>query len=324
LVSLCSEFFGLLNNICSKKKHDGLLLSGGLDSSILAYHLKPDKAITIIVDNPDNSKDYFYSNLIAEKNYVDKHFKIIISFEEILSNIEALIKDYKTFDPIFLKNSVVQLSGFQWAKKLNMNSVVVGDGADELFAGYNFLHKYIEDKKKITDKIESIIQNMNFFSEEFSKKIGLRIFLPYLEDEMIGFSKKIPLDYKIAKHEGELFGKYFMRKCYEDILGKEIVWRKKMALQDGSGAYKLENYIENNIIKDDIEFNKQIEKIRLAECVEIRSKEHLYFYRIYRKYYKPPINEIENFENIKKCKYCNSLFRWSGNFCKVCGGFPVF
>jgi asparagine synthase (glutamine-hydrolysing) len=175
----------------------------------------------------------------------------------------------------------------------------------------------------ITDKIEFIIQNMNFFSQEFSEKTGLSIFLPYLETEIIRFSKKIPLDDKIAKHDGELFGKYFMRKCYEDILGKEIVWRKKTALQDGSGAYKLEKYIENNIIKDDIEYKNEIEKIRSDEYVEVRSKEHLLFYKIYRKFYKPPFNDQENL-NTKKCKYCSSLFRWRGNFCKVCGGFPVF
>ena len=326
---LCSGFRDILNITCNKKNHDGLLLSGGLDSSILAYHLKPKNAITITVDNRNNSQDYFYSTLIAEKKYVTEHHKIIISFEEILAKIEELIKDYKAFDPIFLKNSVIQLIGFHWAQKLKIKSLVVGDGADELFAGYNFLHKYMEDRKKITEKIDFIIENMNFFSTQFSLKTGYSIFLPFLESEIVQFSKKITLEEKISNHDdGTTFGKFFLRKCYEDILGKEIAWRKKTALQDGSGVYKLEKHIEKNILNDDKKYNEEIKKIKLNEHVIIRNKEHLYFYKIYRKFFNPPVDEEfikfgKDDTIIKKCQYCNSWFIWQGNFCKVCGSFPA-
>lgn len=323
---LCSEFIGLLNSVCNRKSPDGLLLSGGLDSSILAYHLKPKHAITIIVDNWDNSPDYFYSNLIQEKKYAKEHHKIIISFEEVIVNIEQLIKDYKTFDPIFLKNSVVQLIGFKFARGLKINSLAIGDGADELFAGYNFLHKYIGDFKKINNKIDYIIQNMDFFSVRFSKENGFNIFLPYLESEIVNYSKKITLQEKISSYKGILFGKFFLRKCYEKIIGKEIAWRKKAALQDGSGVHKLEQYIENNILKDDGKYNRDSEKIRANEGVKIRSKEHLFFYKTYRRFYKAPGDETnsEIADNTKKCKSCSSLFIWNGNFCKVCGAFPAY
>ena len=88
----------------------------------------------------------------------------------------------------------------------------------------------------------------------------------------------------------------------------------------------LENYIKNNILVDDNEYYKEIEKVKLEEGVEIRNKEHLYYYKIYRKFFKPPIDESSRFDNnsIRKCIYCNSLFKWKGNFCKICGGFPVY
>ena len=216
------------------------MLSGGLDSSIIAYHTRPRDSITITIDR--DSPDYFYSSLIVKKKYSINHHKIIVSFEEILTNIEELVKDFKTFDPIFLKNSVVQLMGFKTAKDLKINSLVLGDGADELFAGYNFLllNQYVNHPKKINQKINSIIKNMDFISLKLAKKIGLKIFLPFLEKEIVDFSYNITLDDKISKYNGIYYGKFFLRKCYEDILGKEIVWRKKTALEIGSGVTNLQ------------------------------------------------------------------------------------
>ena len=321
--NICSKFKEILTNICLRENHDGILLSGGLDSSILAYHTRPRDSITITIDK--NSPDYLYSSIIAEKKYSNKHHKIIVSFKEILTNIEELVKDFKTFDPIFLKNSVVQLIGFKTAKKLKINSLVIGDGADELFAGYNFLHQYINDPQIINQKINSIILNMDFFSLKLSKKINLKIFLPFLDQEIVDFSNTIALDNKISKYNEIFYGKFFLRRCYEDVLGKEIVWRKKTALENGSGVTNLKFHIENNLVTDYYYLNER-EKAKLEEGIEIRNKEHLYFYKIYRKFYKPPLEEFSAIDerDIKKCSYCNSVFKWNGNFCKVCGAFPVY
>lgn len=318
--STCCEFKNILTNICAKEDHDGILLSGGLDSSILAYHIKPKYSITISIDK--ESPDYFYSSLIAKKKYSINHHMINISYNEVLANIEELIEEFKTFDPIFLKNSVVQLIGFKIAKEMNIKSLVIGDGADELFAGYNFLHKYSEEPKRLEEKINSLIQNMDFFSIKFSNKLGLKIFLPFLQKEIAEFSQKITIKEKISKNDGTLYGKFFLRKCYEDILGKEIVWREKNALEKGSGFTNLKYYIENNMITDS-EYIVEEEKSK-SEGVEIQNKEHLYFYKIYKKFFRPPREDMPNESNtIKKCPFCKSLFLWKGNFCKVCGGYPV-
>jgi asparagine synthase (glutamine-hydrolysing) len=319
LESTCCEFKNILANICDKEGLDGILLSGGLDSSILAYHIKPKYSITILIDK--ESPDYFYSSLIAKK-YSINHKIINISYNEVLTNIEELIEEFKTFDPIFLKNSVVQLIGFKIAKEMNIGSLVIGDGADELFAGYNFLHKYAEEPEKLDKKMYTLNQNMDFFSIKFSNRIGLRIFLPFLEKEVAEFSQKITVKEKISKKDGTFYGKFFLRKCYEDILGKEIVWREKNAMEKGSGVTNLKYHIENNMVSDS-EFNVEEEKAK-SEGVEIRNKEHLYFYKIYRKFFRPPKEDLsKESKSIKECPSCKSMFLWKGNFCKVCGEYPV-
>jgi asparagine synthase (glutamine-hydrolysing) len=316
-----NKFVNILTDICIREKHDGILLSGGLDSSILAYHTRPKDAITVIIDS--NAPDYFYSSLIAnKKKYIMNHHIITTSFNDILSNIEELIKDFNTFDPIFLKNSVVQLQGLKTAKKLKIASLVIGDGADEIFAGYNFLLEYIGEPNIIESKINSLISDMDFVSIKLSDRLGLKIFLPFLEPEIIEFSKHITVEEKISNHHGNPYGKYFLRKCYENILGKEVVWREKTALENGSGVTFLNKYIDNTLLTN-YEYKDQKEKAKL-EGVEIRNKEHLWFYKTYRKFFSPPMeNKSIDEDNNKRCPYCKSIFLSKGKFCKICGAFPV-
>ena len=321
---LYDKFIELFLDICTFEKHDGILLSGGLDSSIIAYHTKPSNAITIVIN--ENSPDYYYSSVIYKKNFFKNHHIIFIDYKEIIFNIEELIRDFKTFDPIFLKNSVVQLIGFKKAKELKIRSLAIGDGADELFAGYNFFHKYINEPETITQKIEYVKKNMDFVSKTISNKINVNLFLPFLNQNIIDFSDQLKLNDKISIYEGKYFGKFFLRKCYEELLGKEIVWRKKTALENGSGVTNVQRYIENYLITD-LEYQKETKRIKLEEKVEIRNKEHLFFYQIFRKFVNEPIKddfiEGQEKENSKKCPHCNTNFIWNGNFCKICGAFPV-
>ncbi|MDQ4074582.1 MAG: asparagine synthase-related protein [Thermoproteota archaeon] len=288
-----------------------------MDSSILAFHLRPINAITLAIDN--KSTDHYYSSLIAKKFSIN-HLIITKTYSEILTYIEQLIQDFKTFDPIFLKNSVVQLIAIETAYKKNIKSLCLGDGADELFAGYNFLQKYINTPSIIEKKISYMTDNMDFFSKKISSKFGIKVLLPFVNNQVIELSKKIKTDQKISQYNGTVYGKFFLRKCYEDELGMKIVWRKKAALEEGSGVTNLGEYINNKL--DDNLFSIGVEKSK-EEGVAIRDKEHLFFYKLYRKYYQPPKKEFKK-NNPKKsdckiCTFCHSISSLNSSYCKICG-----
>ena len=92
---------------------------------------------------------------------------------------------------------------------------------------------------------------------------------------------------KVQEENGIKWGKYILRKAFEDELGS-LVWRSKMALEHGSEVNKASEFIEDAI--DDEEFRTE-RKSSVSEHVSIRTKEQLYYYRIYRSFFPPPFEE---------------------------------
>ena len=318
MLNLCSEFQELLHRACKKIHGESILLSGGLDSTLLLYYMRPRDAITISID--PYSPDYRYSSIVAKK-YSKNHYIVMPRIEEVCENLEELIRDFKTFDAIFLKNSVVQLIGFKEAIRLKANAIILGDGADELFGGYNFLSRYIKSPEILQTKLDEITKNMEFVSFELSRKYNIRIITPFLDEQIIKFSNSLPVKDKIATHNGIIYGKFFLRNCFRVILGEEIAWRRKEALESGSGIIKVLPYLENSITDKD--FLAGFKKAK-HERVLIRNKEHLFYYRIYRKFFDAPFHQIsDQLLKCKRCPFCNTLFIWKGSFCKTCGAYPV-
>ena len=95
------------------------------------------------------------------------------------------------------------------------------------------------------------------------------------------------------------------------------MWRSKMALEHGSEVNKASQFIEDAI--NDVEFRSE-KKISASEQVSIRTKEQLYYYRIYRQFFPPPFEERGS---SKRCPYCAACLREPGRYCDTCGSFPL-
>ena len=137
-----------------------------------------------------------------------------------------------------------------------------------------------------------------------------------MNEKVIKFSDTIPISKKINFREKEKFGKWILRETFEKELPRNIVWREKSPMQDGSGTVNLTELF-NAIITDEI-FSHKKTKILEEDGIYIRTKESLHYYECFRK-----SNIIINSNSDEKCPDCNYDVRADSKFCRMCGKFPI-
>ena len=312
--SLIDQCRRVLQSSVTECKSKWIALSGGLDSSILAYLLKDQKpqAITII------TKDFLGTDLTYAQ-IIAKHTKLPlslmqVSMEEMLDSINETIKILGNFNDIEIRNSIVPYIYLNSLKKKGVDSVITGDGADEVFAGYNFLLKKSEEE--LVEELKRIKKIMHFPSKDIAESLNMRVETPFLNEDVIEFSNSLPISKKINQKEEKRFGKWILREAFEKNLPENIIWREKSPMQDGSGTVNLTNLF-NTIITDDI-FSQKKTKILEEDGVYIRTKESLHYYECFRK-----SNSIKKSNSHEKCPDCNYVINLNSKFCRMCGKFPI-
>jgi len=300
-----------LKEIVKKYSDSSLLLSGGLDSSILACLMKPKFSIVTSLGN--DSMDIEYARRIARK-YSENHIECVVDFDDIIMTVPHIVKTFKTFDPLEIRNSAVIYLGLKTSRDQGFMSVVTGDGADELFAGYNYMQRYFSNLEKLQSILEDLWTIMKFSSRKIGESLGVVVNTPYLEKQFYSLATSIGIDEKVGEHENKKWGKFILRKTFEDEMGS-TVWRNKMALEQGSGFEKIS--VKFHDLIDDEEFNNESKRV-LIDGVKLKNKEHLYYYRIYESFFGSPVKEPCE---TKRCSFCSSCLTYP-KYCYTCGAFP--
>jgi len=311
-----TQIYAILDEVISQCEADWISLSGGLDSSIIGHFIKDRSPKAIVVITED-----FIASDLSYSQIVSKHLGIPLEIhnvrtEQILDGIENTIKILKNFNDIEIRNSVVMYMSLDALNKKGVKSVLTGDGADEIFAGYNFLLK--KSKTELTDELKRIKKIMHFSSQEIAKNFGIKIESPFLDDRVMEFAQSIPLSMKVKQKNQKVFGKYILRKTFEDYLPTSIVWREKSPMQEGAGTSGLTNLFETIIT--DAAFSEKTKEIKEKDNVTIRSKESLQYYQIFKENFDL---SKESDSNKKLCPDCTSEIDENSKFCRMCGKFPI-
>lgn len=285
---------------------EGILLSGGLDTSILATvasKYNPNlRAFTVAFRE---APDLEYSMKLAKQLNL-KHHILTLTEKNLMANIKPTIEILHSFDPMEIRNSVAIYSGLKFAKEY-VSSIMTGDGGDELFAGYSFLKTM--SKKELVEYSRRLYEIMHFSSTDLGRALEVQVRVPYLSQNIMSFAFVLNPDLKIRQG----VGKWILRKAFENDLPVEFVWRKKASIEYGSGMTLLMRIIETNI--EDEEFTQKKHEYE-REGVRIRDKEHLYYYEIYRKI----VGEIPSPKNSEiTCGGCGGGLPPNTSYCQICG-----
>ena len=158
---------------------------------------------------------------------------------------------------------------------------------------------------------------MHFSSVPLAKTLDIEIRTPFLDAEFLNYAKSVDPAKKIGEFSGKMWGKFILRKCFLEELGNQIVWRPKLAQEEGAATVNLKNFLETQF--NDISFRSRGEQAQ-AEGVIVRDKEHLYYYDAFRKYFPPP---QEDDCSDARCPGCNGCVLAKTKYCRTCGAFPI-
>jgi asparagine synthase (glutamine-hydrolysing) len=316
---VAAELRELLEKSVKKNLTKDMLFSGGIDTSILATIISKYVRIRgfTCAFKQANALDIKYAKLMAKRLNIE-HYMNPFDEDQVFDVIPDVVKVLESFDPMEVRNSITITIGLKFAKSYGSTKLITGDGADELFAGYHMYYRYVGNKEKLSDKLKRMWEIMAFSSVPLGKSLGIEVRAPFLDPEVQKFAMNMDPRYNVQEERGEVWGKWILRKAYEDVLPPEVRWRDKNPIEVGSGTTILPKYMAKKI--SDSEFASKKKKILETDNVTIRDKEQLVYYEAYREVVGVPHPEDPD---ARTCPQCNSNVPENATVCKTCGAYPI-
>ena len=233
----------------------GVLLSGGLDSSIIAAVTQKfskkrvesgDKAeawwpqLHSFAVGLEGSPDLEAARKAAE--YIGTiHHEVHFTIQEALDALEDVIYHIETYDITTVRASTPMYLLARVIKSMGIKMVLSGEGSDELFGGYLYFHK-APDAKEFHEELVRKMSKLHLYDCLRANKSlsawGVEGRVPFLDKEFIDIAMRLnPSDKMNIKLAGgkQRVEKWILRKAFEDYLPKEICWRQKEQFSDGVG-----------------------------------------------------------------------------------------
>lgn len=228
----------------------GVLLSGGLDSSIISAVAKKFAAKRI---ETNSVKDAWWPqlhsfaiglkgspDLAAARKVADwigsVHHEIHYTIEEGLDALRDVIYYIETYDVTTVRASTPMYLLARVIKSMGIKMVLSGEGADEVFGGYLYFHKAPDARAFHEETVRKIGKLHLYDCLRANKSLaawGVEGRVPFLDKEFLDVAMRLNPEAKMAK-DGKM-EKWILRKAFEDLLPESVVWRQKEQFSDGVG-----------------------------------------------------------------------------------------
>ncbi len=276
----------------------GVLLSGGLDSSVISAIAKKYSQKRIESDDKtdawwpqlhsfavglDGSPDLAAAQKVAD-HIGTIHHEIKFTIQEGLDAIRDVIYNLETYDITTIRASTPMYLMARVIKSMGIKMVLSGEGADELFGGYLYFHKAPNAKEFHEETVRKLEKLHMYDCLRANKSLaawGIEGRVPFLDKEFMDVAMRInPQDKMI---NGERMEKWVVRKAFEDMLPESVTWRQKEQFSDGVG------YSWIDTLKDlvDVEVtDKQMANAHFRYPVQTpQNKEEFYYRSIFAEHF---------------------------------------
>ncbi|MFI3294906.1 MAG: asparagine synthase B [Rikenellaceae bacterium] len=276
----------------------GVLLSGGLDSSVISAIAKKYSSKRV---ESGSTQDAWWPqlhsfavglkgapDLAAAQKVADHigtvHHEVHFTVQEGIDAIKDVIYYIETYDVTTVRASTPMYLLARVIKSMGIKMVLSGEGADEMFGGYLYFHKAPDARAFHEETIRKIGKLYMYDCLRANKSLsawGVEGRVPFLDKEFLDIAMRTNPEAKMAK-DGKM-EKWVIRKAFEDLLPESVTWRQKEQFSDGVGYNWIDSLREmtNELITD--------EQMALAsERFPInppRNKEEYYYRTIFEDYF---------------------------------------
>lgn len=229
----------------------GVLLSGGLDSSIISAVAKKFAARRVENDNETEAwwpqlhsfaiglkgaPDLIAARKVAE--YIGTvHHEINFTVEEALDALSDVIYHIETYDVTTVRASTPMYLLARFIKSMGVKMVLSGEGSDEIFGGYLYFHK-APDAKALHEETVRKLDKLHLYDCLRANKTlsawGVEGRVPFLDKEFMDIAMRINPSDKMCGRNGKI-EKHILRQAFEGYLPESVTWRQKEQFSDGVG-----------------------------------------------------------------------------------------
>jgi len=228
----------------------GVLLSGGLDSTIIAAITA--KFASKRIESGDTQEAWYprlHSFAVglegspdldaarkAAEHIGSVHHEVKYTIQEGLDAIRDVIYHLETYDVTTVRASTPMYLLARVIKSMGIKMVLSGEGSDELFGGYLYFHKAPNPQAFHEENVRKLYKLHLYDCLRANKSLmswGIEGRVPFLDKEFMDIAMTInPKDKMITSERME---KWILRKAFEDILPESVAWRQKEQFSDGVG-----------------------------------------------------------------------------------------
>jgi asparagine synthase (glutamine-hydrolysing) len=277
----------------------GVLLSGGLDSSIVSAIAK--KYAASRVESGDTDVAWYprlhsfavglqgSPDLTAAKKVADYigtvHHEIHFTIQEGLDALRDVIYHIETYDVTTVRASTPMYLLARYIRSMGIKMVLSGEGSDELFGGYLYFHKAPNAQALHEETVRKLDKLYLYDCLRANKSLaawGIEGRVPFLDKEFMDVAMELNPEDKLSGMRNRM-EKWFLRRAFQEYIPYDVAWRQKEQFSDGVGYNWIDTLRELASSKvSDTEFAKAAERFPINPPM---SKEEYHYRTIFDEHF---------------------------------------